>query len=143
MKCQICGSRLLFKMIARRGNLQVRTVEGEVGEWLVLLGPAMPPLKDTLRLLRSRPDMRLASHLLSCACLSTGSLSSSAAVGRLSASLFRQAVTMLSSACAHILITTIALHLPGIRAYRQQLPEFSPSMLLFSRRTAEAKTGSH
>jgi hypothetical protein len=103
----------------------VRTVEGEVGEWLVLLGPAIPPLKDTLRLFRSRPDMRLASHLLSCACLSTGSFSNSAAVGRLSASLFRHAVTMLSSACAHILITTMALHLPGIGVYRQQLPNLA------------------
>ena len=46
------------------------------------------------------PSSRFASHLLSCECLNSGSFSSSVALGRVSASLFRQRATRLHSPCS-------------------------------------------
>ena len=55
-----------------------------LGDWLPLCAVLLPSLNDTRRVLRSRSsaDRRLASHLGSWPCFSTGSFSSSAAVGR-------------------------------------------------------------
>ena len=91
-----------------RGTGQLQEQEGQtltggvwLGDWLPLCAVLLPSLNETRRLLRSRSSAprRLASHLWSWPCFSTGSFSSSAAVGRLFASLLRQAATMLSSPC--------------------------------------------